>query len=231
MNDFIGRPIDPAVTDSMPCYIEIAKALNKLKKFELRYCRAAMKKYFDDVNFLLEISDSLAIPPKDIVEIESWVSKHFRSTIKEDISVAYVKKTEEISSSLENSQIKIAFLKKEADQEALKFRIFSGISIFLSLISGALFFALRSSSRANRQNRHAFIQMKKMIYPHQLQQIRGGKSLEETMPVTQKIGCVVAFDIVGSSKIKHVLVKDFLRSVFQRCYEEMAKGWHMYLAL
>jgi class 3 adenylate cyclase len=228
LNDFTGRPIDPAVTDSMPCYIEIAKVLNKLKKFELRYCRAAMKKYFDDVNFLLENSDSLAIPPQDLLEIESWVSKHFRSTIKEDISIAYVKKTEEISTSLENAQIKIAFLKKEADQETLKFRIFSGISVILCLISGALVIALRSSSRANKQNRHAFVQMKKMIYPHQLQQIRSGRSLEETMPVTQKIGCVVAFDIVGSSKIKHVLVKEFLRSVFQRCYEEMAKGYEQH---
>lgn len=76
-----------------------------------------------------------------------------------------------------------------------------------------------------KQSIHAYRQLGKVFYPHQLAQIENGRDLEETMPTTQGDGCVISFDIIGSSKIQHVESKKFYRSVFRRCNEIMAEGY------
>jgi len=76
-----------------------------------------------------------------------------------------------------------------------------------------------------RENEHAFNQMKKMVYPHQLSRIRSGEDLELTMPTTTAQACVISFDIVGSSKIQHVNAKNFFRNTFTRCNEIISEGY------
>jgi class 3 adenylate cyclase len=67
--------------------------------------------------------------------------------------------------------------------------------------------------------------LKKIIYLHQLLEIKNGKELESTMPTTSSQACVISFDIVGSSKIKHIKAKTFFRNVFARCNELMVEGY------
>ncbi|HYX38805.1 MAG TPA: 7TM diverse intracellular signaling domain-containing protein [Oligoflexus sp.] len=75
------------------------------------------------------------------------------------------------------------------------------------------------------KNAHAFSQMSKIVYPHQIESIKMGQSLEQTMPTGPGEACVINFDIIGSSKIQHVRAKDFLRNVFRRCNEVMLEGY------
>jgi class 3 adenylate cyclase len=82
-----------------------------------------------------------------------------------------------------------------------------------------------SELKVMRENEHAFEEMRKMVYPHQLEQIRGGDKLENSMPTHTAQACVLSFDIVGSSKIKHVKAKDFFRNVFARCNATMNEGY------
>jgi hypothetical protein len=72
---------------------------------------------------------------------------------------------------------------------------------------------------------HAFDQLKKIIYPHQLEQIMDGEQLEKTMPVGKGMAAVIAFDIVSSSRADHDTMQEFLRQLFAQCYASMMKGY------
>jgi class 3 adenylate cyclase len=79
---------------------------------------------------------------------------------------------------------------------------------------------LESNSRL-----HAFSQLEKMVYPHQIAQIKAGVELEKTMATGHGEACVIAFDIVESSKIDHALAKEFFRNLFRACNEAMMRGY------
>ncbi|HET9237671.1 MAG TPA: 7TM diverse intracellular signaling domain-containing protein [Oligoflexus sp.] len=72
---------------------------------------------------------------------------------------------------------------------------------------------------------HAFDQLKKIIYPHQLEQIMDGEQLEKTMPVGKGTAAVIAFDIVSSSQADHDTMQEFLRQLFAQCHASMMKGY------
>ena len=92
--------------------------------------------------------------------------------------------------------------------------------IEVCIFSFAIALKVRNSElRATRESMHAFGQLSKIVYPHQISQIKQGNVLETTMPQDYSEGCVICFDIAGSSKIRHALAKDFMRQVFSRCYE------------
>jgi hypothetical protein len=100
------------------------------------------------------------------------------------------------------------------------------IAFEISMSSFASAQRLNSIERKiTRENHHAFSQLKKIIYLHQLLEIKNGKELESTMPTTSSQACVISFDIVGSSKIKHIKAKTFFRNVFARCNELMVEGY------
>lgn len=80
-------------------------------------------------------------------------------------------------------------------------------------------------NNAVEESKHAFEQMKKLVYPHQLNMIKEGATLEKTMPVSTSQACVISLDIVGSSKIKHIRSKDFFRNLFSRCNAFMYEGY------
>ena len=105
-------------------------------------------------------------------------------------------------------------------------------SLYLAFAVESIFFAIAVGYKARLaelkvtiENTHAFRQMEKVFYPHQIQQIRTGIELELTMPTGSGEACVLCFDIVGSSKINHEKTKDFLRNVFRRCNEAMDDGY------
>jgi hypothetical protein len=72
---------------------------------------------------------------------------------------------------------------------------------------------------------HAFDQLKKIIYPHQLEQIMDGEQLEKTMPVGKGVAAVIAFDIVSSSQADHDTMQEFLRQLFAQCHASMMNGY------
>jgi class 3 adenylate cyclase len=74
--------------------------------------------------------------------------------------------------------------------------------------------------------RHAFKQLEKVFYPHQIQMIRRARELEQTMPTAVGEACVICFDIIGSSQIQHENLKKFLRNIFARCNTIMMEGYN-----
>jgi class 3 adenylate cyclase len=85
--------------------------------------------------------------------------------------------------------------------------------------------ALLAVSRINAI-RHAFKQLEKVFYPHQIQMIRRAKELEQTMPTVAGEACVISFDVIASSQIQHAHVKTFLRNIFARCNAVMMEGYN-----
>ncbi|WP_234996134.1 7TM diverse intracellular signaling domain-containing protein [Pseudobacteriovorax antillogorgiicola] len=51
-----------------------------------------------------------------------------------------------------------------------------------------------------REREHSYRQLAKVFYPHQLEQMKQGAVLESTMPVGIEQACVLAFDVIGSSR-------------------------------
>ncbi|WP_218110014.1 7TM-DISM domain-containing protein [Oligoflexus tunisiensis] len=72
---------------------------------------------------------------------------------------------------------------------------------------------------------HTLDQLKKIVYPHQIEMIGDGEPIEKTMPTSQGEACVISFDIISSSKIQHEKAKEFFRKVFMRCSEIMMEGY------
>jgi class 3 adenylate cyclase len=94
------------------------------------------------------------------------------------------------------------------------------------LFAVALAYRTRDSEqRAVQDKVHALSQLKKVVYPHQMEQIKAGQELESTMPTSSGHACVISFDIIGSSKIKHIRAKTFFRNVFTRCNALMSEGY------
>jgi hypothetical protein len=72
---------------------------------------------------------------------------------------------------------------------------------------------------------HSYSQLEKIIYPHQIELIKTGSNLEQTMPTGQGEACVIAFDTVGSSKMDRGKARAFLNDAFALCYRDMLAGY------
>lgn len=62
---------------------------------------------------------------------------------------------------------------------------------------------------------HLYNQLSKLVYPHQLERIKSGDQLEETMPVARSEAIINVFDIKRSSDIRHERTQDFFLNVFR----------------
>lgn len=62
---------------------------------------------------------------------------------------------------------------------------------------------------------HLYNQLSKLVYPHQLDMIKSGDQLEETMPVEKGRAIINVFDVQNSSEIKHERKKFFFLDVFR----------------
>lgn len=76
-------------------------------------------------------------------------------------------------------------------------------------------------AQQKKENDHVLGQLQKIVYPHQLEKIRQGRTLEETMPTGKADACVLAFDIIASSRIQHDKVKDFIEQAIELCVSTM----------
>jgi len=61
---------------------------------------------------------------------------------------------------------------------------------------------------------HLYMQLSKLVYPHQLSRIKAGDQLESTMPVEKGRAIINVFDIQNSSAIRHEHTQDFFLEVF-----------------
>jgi class 3 adenylate cyclase len=113
-----------------------------------------------------------------------------------------------------------------ASMRGLIYSAYVAYAIESMLFAVALAYRTRDSEqKANADKLHALSQLQKVVYPHQIEQIKQGAELEATMPTSPSHGCVLAFDIVGSSKIKHIKAKEFFRNFFARCNAIMSEGY------
>jgi class 3 adenylate cyclase len=72
---------------------------------------------------------------------------------------------------------------------------------------------------------HAYQQLGKVFYPHQLQKMEQGYELETTMPTAPGQACVIQLDVVNSSQIWLSYRKEFLISFLKRCHEIMMQNY------
>jgi uncharacterized membrane protein len=101
-----------------------------------------------------------------------------------------------------------------------------GTSLEFILFSFALADQLKQVQlKIAKEKEHAFSQLKKMVYPHQLQQMKAGDNLEDTMPCASSEAIVICFDVVGSSRMKHPQTKDFFSRVFEGCHKLMEREY------
>ncbi len=104
-----------------------------------------------------------------------------------------------------------------------------GFLIFILSQSGAIAQAYDDTFKklvaTEAEKHHSLEQLAKVFFPHQIEAIRQNRQLEDTMPTHAGQGCVIAFDIVASSRIKHIKAKDFFRKVFARCNLAIAEGY------
>lgn len=104
-----------------------------------------------------------------------------------------------------------------------RFGYFSHMS-FLGFVSELCFFSFAIGQKvrnaeqiALKEHKHAFNQLKKVFYPHQIEQIKAGRELEDTMPTGRSEACVINFDIIGSSKLPPSLAKSFIEASIKGC--------------
>jgi class 3 adenylate cyclase len=84
---------------------------------------------------------------------------------------------------------------------------------------------LASHRREVLSREHAFHQLGKVFYPHQLQIMQEGKDLESTMPTGPGKACVIQLDVINSSMIRHVNRKEFFVDFFKQCHELMIQNY------
>lgn len=75
------------------------------------------------------------------------------------------------------------------------------------------------------KRKHSYRQLGKVFYPHQLLMMEGGRNLEDTMPTGPGKGCVLCFDIIGSSSVKHINKNQVIKKFFTHCYEVMMENY------
>ena len=91
-----------------------------------------------------------------------------------------------------------------SNHEILEHQLFKdGLLFGTTLESTLMLIAIgQQIYRLNNDRKHMHSQLEKLVYPHQLNRIQEGKSLEQTMPVGMGQACVLAFDVIASSQIK-----------------------------
>lgn len=94
-------------------------------------------------------------------------------------------------------------------------------SLVLRLFRYQFYFTQQEKGLRN----HAYKQLEKVLYPHQRTMIEDGFTLEETMPVGWGESCVIAFDVIDSSKIKSPYARTLLQNVLKKCQALMMENY------
>lgn len=75
------------------------------------------------------------------------------------------------------------------------------------------------------KNAHAYREMSKLLYRHQIYEIENGNHIESTMPTDTKDCCVISFDIQNSSWIGHSQHHVFFDEVIRKCHALMLENY------
>lgn len=84
-------------------------------------------------------------------------------------------------------------------------------------------FYLKSTDADTRQ--HLYNQLSKLVYPHQLERIKLGDELENTMPLKEGKAIINVFDVQRSSDIRHERTAEFFMNLFQAFLQICMKGY------
>jgi class 3 adenylate cyclase len=84
-------------------------------------------------------------------------------------------------------------------------------------------FYLKSTDADTRQ--HLYNQLSKLVYPHQLERIKLGDELENTMPLKEGKAIINVFDVQKSSEIRHERTAEFFMSLFQSFLQICMEGY------
>lgn len=110
--------------------------------------------------------------------------------------------------------------------EFLAWGAWMGFSLEAILFSISALFRLREQeSRLQKSNLHAYSELKKICYPHQIQMIKNYSNIEDTMPTHSAQAITLCFDIIESSQINPQQRKEFIRCCFKRCYQIMLENY------
>lgn len=85
--------------------------------------------------------------------------------------------------------------------------------------------AYRDLESEQSKNRHAYQELSKLVYPHQIKQLKNGEILEQTMPVGEADGVVLQFDIIDSSRLESSVAKAFFEKIFNRTNAIMMRDY------
>jgi hypothetical protein len=101
-----------------------------------------------------------------------------------------------------------------------------GFAIEICFFSFAIGQKVRlSEQKALQESEHAFNQLKKVFYPHQIDQIKNGVELEKTMPTGKGNAAVISFDIIESSKIQQPQAKAFIENSIKSCVSIISENY------
>lgn len=84
-------------------------------------------------------------------------------------------------------------------------------------------FYLKSTDADTRQ--HLYNQLSKLVYPHQLERIKLGDELENTMPLKEGKAIINVFDVQRSGEIRHERTQEFFLGIFQSFLQVCMKGY------
>ena len=82
---------------------------------------------------------------------------------------------------------------------------------------------MKSTDADTRQHLHK--QLSKLVYSHQLERIKLGDELENTMPLKEGKAICNVFDVQKSGEIRHERTQDFFLGVFQSFMQICMKGY------
>jgi hypothetical protein len=110
----------------------------------------------------------------------------------------------------------------------------NAVQVVQGLLAGCMFswifftrvqtrFYYKSIDADTRQ--HLYKQLSKLVYPHQLEMIKAGHQLEDTMPVENGKAIINVFDVQRSSEIKHEQTKSFFLDVFRNFFQICMLGY------
>ncbi|RYZ77645.1 MAG: membrane protein, partial [Proteobacteria bacterium] len=91
-------------------------------------------------------------------------------------------------------------------------------AIAVSLLSGEI---LKNRFVDLKVKKHTLLQLKNLVYPHQVAQIEKGASVIDTMPIGRAEACVISFDIQDSTILGHEKNHEFFEAVMKRCHKMM----------
>ena len=97
--------------------------------------------------------------------------------------------------------------------------------IMLLAVTYKVYSTEKSRIAAHKELKHTYKQLSKIVYPHQITLIQNGSQLESTMKTIPDSGVVISFDIIGSSKLIHPRLKDFLESSIHDCMEILSENY------